>query len=130
RVGTEAMSPADRREYLEGVAGNGGIPCQLDDALRVLTSIPIDIPRTIEPSRGIRLVEGTYSGAALNDALRNNHVTELRKDCINPAAIYAKAGGNWYRAFRRDCAPLLSRSPEHRLFKLLSEPTWRSEKST
>lgn len=127
RVGKESMSPEDLREYLMDVAGQGGIPCKFDDGFRVLTSISIEIPRTIERSRGIRLVEGTYSGAALNLALHNAHLMELRKDCVNPAVVYAKVGGSWYRAFRRDCAPLLSRSAPQKLFKLLNEPLWRSE---
>jgi len=123
----QGISPADLREYAESIAGNGGLPCRLDDAFKVLTSIVIDIPKSVVSSRGIRLVEGSYAGAALNAALREAHITELRKDCINPAVVYAKAGGNWYRAFRRDCVPLLCRSAAHRLFKLLSEPFWRSE---
>ncbi|OGT58382.1 MAG: hypothetical protein A3E01_19320 [Gammaproteobacteria bacterium RIFCSPHIGHO2_12_FULL_63_22] len=127
RVGNDKMSPADLREYLTDLAGEGGIRCEFNDAFRVLTSTEIEVPRTIERSRGIRLVEGTYAGAALNAALRTTHITEIRKDCINPAVVYAKAGGNWYRAFRRDCVPLLSRSGEHKLFKLLCEPIWRSE---
>lgn len=130
RVGTDKMSPADLREYLAEVAGEGGIPCTFDDAFRVLTSIEIGIPRTVERSRGIRLVEGVYSGAALNIALLKGHITELRKDCINPAVVYPKVDGKWYRAFRRDCAPLLSRSGEHKLFKLLCEPIWRSESAS
>ena len=122
----EDMSPEDKREHLISISGNGGRPCQLDDAFRVMTSVKIDVPKTVEASRGIRLVEGTYSGAALTMALRSGHITELRKDCVNPSIVYAKVAEKWYRAFRRDCVPLLNRSCEHRLFKLLSEPTWRS----
>lgn len=125
----ENMSPEDKREYLLDLAGKGGRPCSLDDAFRVLTSVEIDIPRTIDVARGIRLTEGTFSGTALNVALRTGHVTELRKDCINPSVIYAKVAEKWYRAFRRDGVPLLHRPAAHRLFKLLCEPIWRSERA-
>lgn len=125
----ENLSPTDRKEYIIELVGAGGRNCEFNDAFRVLTSIKIDIPKSIHAARGIRLVEGAYSGSALNNALRKNHITELRKDCINPAILYAKAGGLWYRAFRRDCVPLLDRSGAACLYRLLNEPQWRSDRT-
>ena len=125
----ESLSPHDRREFLKQVGGCGGRPCAFNDGFRVLTSISIDIPKQVARSRGIRLVEGTYAGAALNAALRIEHITELRKDCVDPSVVYAKAGNHWYRAFRRDCARLLIRENAEKLYRLCSEPIWRSERA-
>ena len=123
------ISAADRREYAIETCGTSGLRCALDDAMCVLTSLEIDVPKTVVAARGIRLTEGAYSGTALGEALRNNHITELRKDCAHPSVVYARVGRRWYRAFRRDCQVMLGKRPTERLFHLLNEPFWRSQRS-
>lgn len=121
------VSPADVVEDLQGKGACDGIACSFDDSFLVLTSVEIDVPRTLLANKGVRLTEGAYAGTALAECLKTNvRVTAVRKDCVDPTTIYARAGDKWFRAHRRDFQAMLSLSPAERLFELLNEPRRRS----
>ncbi|MDO5505777.1 MAG: transposase family protein [Pseudoxanthomonas suwonensis] len=121
------VSPADVVEDLKDKGACDGTPCSFDDSFLILTSVEVDVPRTVLASKGIRLTEGPYAGTALAECLKNNaRVTAIRKDCVDPTTIYVTAGEKWFRAHRRDFQAMLTLSPAERLYELLSEPKRRS----
>ncbi|GHD72574.1 hypothetical protein GCM10007164_20330 [Luteimonas padinae] len=128
----EGVTPEEKREEVLATVGCFGTTCEFDDAFLVHTSITFDKKANASERSGVRTGSGYFTSDAMQRALRDDPVEEVRSDCVNPSVLWVKVGQRWWKAFHRTSQALAVRSPVSRLFELLFKPyarkKWREER--
>lgn len=125
--GADGLSPLERKEEALVALGDFGIPCELNEDFLLRTSINVDIKKSVDPKRGVRIEEGFFTSDELIHALRFHKAEELRSDCEDPTILRVRIGGRWIKAFHSRVQSMALLPHSEKLFDLMYAPIRRSE---
>jgi Integrase core domain. len=125
--GADGRTPHERKVEAIAILGELGIPCELNEAFLLRTSIRVEVKKHVNARKGIRTEEGYFNSDELIRALRFDDVEELRSDCEDPTLMRVRIGNGWVKAFHRTAISEALLPIQEKLFDLLYAPTHRSQ---
>ena len=94
----------------------------MDAELMIKTSLAVTRSHIANERDALRLFGRRFTGTAMQRALRDEDLQELREDCANPAIAYAKVANTWYVCTSNQILLQQNWSDEAKLFDLLIRP--------